>query len=61
MLFKLWHVKFYIYKPQYGWQFWYQHIINGNFGPLEGPVTTFTIIFEPLLVIVITNKIFTSI
>ena len=37
----------------------YQHIINGNFGPLKGPIATFTIIFEPLRVpIVITNKIF---
>ena len=40
----------------------YQHIINGNFGPLKGPIATFTIIFEPLRVpIVITNEIFTSI
>ena len=57
MLFKLWQVKFYIYKPQHGWQFWYQHIINSNFASLKGPITTFTIIFEPLRVpIVITSK-----
>ena len=44
--------------------FWVQtvttkHIINGNFGPLKGPLTTFTIIFGPFWVpIVITNKTF---
>ena len=36
-----------------------KHIINGNFGPLKGPITTFKIIFVPLLVpTVITNEIF---
>ena len=34
-------------------------MINGNFGPLKGPITTLTIIFGPFWVpIVITNKIF---
>ena len=31
---------------------------NGNSGPLKGPITTFTIIFGPFWVPIVTNKIF---